>query len=513
VRRPARTFAVILLGVAALSGCQSPVKASLLRGRLLLPDGAVDGELLIGADGKIACAEASCAGRASYASAQVLELGEVVISPGLINAHDHTGYNTTGPQAHADIRYLHRHDWRLGLEGFTQLPLVNPTSDRATLVASELRSVLGGATAVISSDGPPGLLRDLTMPGTELQGLSGRDATYDTFPLGDGQGPLVESGCDYPKLTTKEKAFAAGAYATHIGEGINAAAHNELGCLSALVSERTAIIHAMAVGAREAESIRASGATVIWSPRSSLGLYGDTTPVTLYRALGVPIALGTDWLASGSLNVLREMSCAERFNRTALAGTFSDQELWSMVTANAARAAGFERELGALREGFAADVTVFRGSGDYRAVVGASVEDVALVLRGGHPLAGEPALVSPLQKDCPTLEVCGRTIAVCLDLTGVSLDQVKAAAARVSPLFACRGAPPGDEPSCVPYRAEYPAGVTLTDRDGDGVTDLADVCPAIFNPARPMDGASQADADQDGFGDVCDAAPLDASRH
>ncbi|MFZ9888839.1 MAG: alpha-amylase family glycosyl hydrolase, partial [Myxococcota bacterium] len=41
------------------------------------------------------------------------------------------------------------------------------------------------------------------------------------------------------------------------------------------------------------------------------------------------------------------------------------------------------------------------------------------------------------------------------------------------------------------------------DADGDGVEEFVDNCAGIYNP-------SQADADQDGFGDACDACPLSA---
>jgi len=44
----------------------------------------------------------------------------------------------------------------------------------------------------------------------------------------------------------------------------------------------------------------------------------------------------------------------------------------------------------------------------------------------------------------------------------------------------------------------------VIDRDGDGVPNEKDNCPDGYNP-------SQADADKDGFGDVCDCAPTDPS--
>ena len=60
------------------------------------------------------------------------------------------------------------------------------------------------------------------------------------------------------------------------------------------------------------------GTGLIWSPRSNITLYGDTARVTIASRLGVNIALGTDWMPSGSMNLLRELKCADSFNTTYL---------------------------------------------------------------------------------------------------------------------------------------------------------------------------------------------------
>jgi hypothetical protein len=49
---------------------------------------------------------------------------------------------------------------------------------------------------------------------------------------------------------------------------------------------------------------------------------------------------------------------------------------------------------------------------------------------------------------------------------------------------------------CSPSNAYCPGA----DDDGDGVADLVDNCPAVYNPA-------QEDTDRDGVGDVCDDCP------
>jgi cytosine/adenosine deaminase-related metal-dependent hydrolase len=101
---------------------------------------------------------------------------------------------------------------------------------------------------------------------------------------------------------------------------------------------------------------------VVWSPRSNISLYGNTAPVTELRYAGVTIALGTDWLPRGSMNMLRELAFADALNQRYFASTFSDAELFAMVTVNGAKAAGFETEIGSLEVGKHADITLFDGT-------------------------------------------------------------------------------------------------------------------------------------------------------
>lgn len=507
---------IALLSTGTATGCLPPVRPVVLAGRLLLPGGPVTGELLVDETGVIACAAESCASAPGYEKATHLAIENAVISPGLINGHDHTNSNTVGPQDHGLLRYQHRHDWRTGAEGATPLPLIKSTSDQAVIAAAELRLLLGGATSVVSTGGVRGLLRNLGSDDqAALEGLHGMADFFDTFPLGDGAGEMLTSGCAYPKVVTPQKAFARGAYTPHIAEGINRAAQNEPGCLQEVITARTTVAHGVGVNALDVDAIGRAGAKLSWSPRSNLSLYGDTAPITLYRNAGVPIALGTDWLPSGSMNLLRELACADAFNKAHLHSAISDAELWQMVTGNGAAAAGFDDQLGALQAGKVADVTVFDGAvrTDHRAVIEAGVEDVRLVLRGGRPLYGDADLVRALRGDgCAALDVCGRARELCNDAPA-SLEGALAAASSSYPLFFCRGAAPVGEPSCSPYRDTYPDGITATDRDGDGVPDSTDDCPDVFNPVRNMDGGAQADVDGDGFGDVCDARPLDPSMH
>ena len=104
-------------------------------------------------------------------------------------------------------------------------------------------------------------------------------------------------------------------------EGVNQAAYNEFLCLSGfadgsidVLASNTAFIHGIGITAAEVAIMAGKGTGLIWSPRSNISLYGHTAAVTLYDILGAAIALGTDWSASGSMNMLREIQCAVEYN-------------------------------------------------------------------------------------------------------------------------------------------------------------------------------------------------------
>ena len=485
-----------------------------IQGRVLAPDGPIDGEVLVDASGKITCVDASCASAAGYAEATVITCTDSVISPGLINGHDHTDYASEAPLVHGTTRWNHRHGWRTGAGGEEEVDQPNRSSDDKVIAAAELRFVLGGATSVNGSGGVGGLLRNLAnfQDKSQLEGLEGPTVFFDTFPLGDNNGTLVDSGCTYPQVRNPSQAFAAGAtYSPHISEGLNAAARNEFTCLKDThVRDKTAIIHAVGLDATDVDVIAKANAKVVWSPRTNVDLYGNTAPVTLLKTMGVTIALGTDWLATGSMNVLRELACADSLNEKYFGKVFDDKALFEMATKNAAIALGVESQIGSLAVGQLADIAVFSAAAgkDYRAVIGAGVEDVLLVLRGGKPLYGAAPIIDALAADCAELAVCGTAKKVCVDTTGVTLADIQSVSASIYPLFFCKGETPKDEPSCVPYRDTYPDGTSATDRDGDGIPDGEDNCPDIFNPTRALDGADQSDVDGDGKGDACDESPL-----
>ncbi|MGI9430975.1 MAG: amidohydrolase family protein [Myxococcota bacterium] len=506
----------------------------LLVGDVLTPGTVyLGGTVLLGVTGTIDCVGCDCAA-ASPAATRVI-CPDAVISPGLINAHDHVGWMHHAPWTSAetgvdpDLRFEHRHDWRVGTRSHPNLNAGPGNASVAERTFGELRFVLGGATSFFGSGNAGGLLRDLDSPGVDGLGLQGAD--YDTFPLGDADGTLRSTTCDYPD-PVDALPLDADAYVGHVAEGIDSEARNEFLCLTGgrpdavdVLDDGTALIHGAGLRAEDVQTMAERGISLVWSPRSNLAIYGETAPVTVMDILGVPIGLGTDWIRSGSMNVLRELACADEFNTFHLGGYFSDEDLWRMATLGSAEALGVDDAIGLLAPGFGGDVAVFAKDGRdaYGAVVGADVGDVALVLRGGQVLSGNSTVVAALEASCDDIgDVCGNDKRVCLAGTAVMtwpmlLSEIGTPA---YPAFSC--GVPDDEPSCIPMRTLaadvvlgsnlYDGMPTVQDPDGDGLDQFDDNCPDVFNPIRPVDGGVQGDSDFDGIGDACDTTPVPEPR-
>ena len=125
------------------------------------------------------------------------------------------------------------------------------------------------------------------------------------------------------------------------------AAHGALG-------PQTLLIHGVQVDAVDVARIASSGARVVLCPRSNARLGVGIAPVGLYRKAGVPLALGTDSLASNdSLSLWDEVA----FARTVYP-ELSPGELLHIATCGGAQALGLAQEMGELTTGSGAHLQV-----------------------------------------------------------------------------------------------------------------------------------------------------------
>src|SRR5262249_35845126 len=156
--------------------------------------------------------------------------------------------------------------------------------------------------------GVPGLIRNLDTSADELEGLPAQIANSDVVPIGRPADYNITPGCAYDATRTRARSVAPlDPHLPHISEGNDAEAHNEFVCTTDdndvdLVKRQTGRSHAVALNAKDAAKIQKDMAKVVWSPRSNVDLYGNTAQAVMLDLAGVMIALGSDWVPSGSMN-------------------------------------------------------------------------------------------------------------------------------------------------------------------------------------------------------------------
>ncbi|CRK17025.1 hypothetical protein BN1708_011909 [Verticillium longisporum] len=413
---------------------------TLFKGTVLTSAGALPNARLLVSNGRISYVGRQCGFKADESDATVIECVGSVISPGFINTHEHIEYATVTPLKDIGERADHRHDWRRGLRGHTIRPApVNGSAVEAT-AWGELRHLFSGTTSIVGGAMAPGLTRNLDYVA--------------------GVGPEIPAPAG--KLYR---------YMAHVGEGVDAEAENEFRCLSSatydttpkagggglstdIIAPNLALIHALGLTKSDFDLVAARHATVVWSPRSNVFLYGKTLDVQYLLDAGITVALGTDWLPSGSATMAREAVCGFAATKASYGHALDAKTLWEMMTINAAKVAGFDRHLGSFEVGKLADVAVFAGApreDAFAQAVFSSGEDVELVMRGGKVLLAAEKIKRAATGACEPVVVGHSNKTLCVEEElGRSYAEFESNLGGVYPAL-LPGVPSG-EPTCEPTR-------------------------------------------------------------
>lgn len=157
-----------------------------------------------------------------------------------------------------------------------------------------------------------------------------------------------------------------------------------------LLTPTTLAVHCVHVSLADARIIKSRGSHIALCPRSNELLDVGRAPVALFKKLGIPLALGTDSLASNnSLSLWDEL----RFALETFPHDLSEQDVFRMVTSGGAAALGISAACGSLEAGKRADFQVVGnclGGGEERLLERVMREGVLKELFvGGVCYAGE----------------------------------------------------------------------------------------------------------------------------
>lgn len=369
----------------ALAPARAPLGTGLAwRGCVLGPDGPMeDGYVVVGPDGRIAAVQAQAPD-----GVDVLDTGGVIV-PGLLDLHGHPEFNVFAAWEPPQL-FANRYEWRsseiyrqLVREPQNRLVAALPAGTQARY--AEIRAMVGGVTAIQGASGrypqkDEALVRNVDL---RIFGEHRARAMIDLPSDADADG--------HTRLRRILDGIAAGevaAFYLHLAEGRrdDERSRREFDRLVALdaLTPATVLIHGTALTREQLGMVRDAGASLVWSPQSNLRLYAETTDVATALEIGVPVALGADWLPSGSQSLLGELKVARRVladqGRPAPA-----RQLVEMATVTAARIAGLDAFLGRLAPGRPADLVVLeRHRADpWENVVDADPAWVEAVMIGG----------------------------------------------------------------------------------------------------------------------------------
>lgn len=330
------------------------------------------------------------------------DLGDVVLLPGLVNAHTHLELSWLRERVPPASRFT---DWVKTLVTLRRGTEHLLTPDGIAAAAAAAREARAAGTVAVgditNSLGAVAAMRDAGLDGLvfhELLGFRERDGALieATRPLREavGSGIRVSLAPHAPYSTSLELFRAIRAVvdaspvpimSVHLGESpeevelLERGSGPWRGILEAVgvwrddwqtpccgpveyldrhgvLDARTLIVHGVQFDDGALARVRAIGATLVTCPRSNRWVGVGDPPIARFYRSGVPVAVGTDSLASvDDLNLFAELQVMRR-----LAPDVPARALLDSATRVGARALGLDAELGSLAPGKRAELLAVR---------------------------------------------------------------------------------------------------------------------------------------------------------
>ncbi len=405
-------------------------KTIIIEGTLLLPQGPTYSQILV-ADGYIRCIAPDCTGDPDAANATVL-MTTGVVTPGLIDAHNHLPYNFLPEWNPGQRRFQNRYQWA---DDPSYEEHVSPYSNHRSSGShfcpgarwGELRSLIHGTT---------------TMQGQSLSQSCIHGMVRNADHVQDLQYDHMRTTISSPRDITDSEAVGylasfqtplepATRFAVHMMEGISGnnvelefssfagrdTRTNRHQGTSLLYPDTAILIHSIALTDTELAEVKSTGAKIVWSPSSNIALYGQTLDIKKVLDLGITTGIGPDWTVSGEDDMLAELRYIKEFAKlTNIEATLTPKKLWEMSTRDNAEVVGLSEFIGTLEVDKHADLAIFRNNVDpYSAVVDSDARDVLLVMIEGEVYYSDASLQTTVGRNdfCEPITICGKAKFVC----------------------------------------------------------------------------------------------------
>ena len=366
--------------------------STLITADLAVPDAAARTVLqhagvLIEGDTIVAVGDAAALA-AAHPEAVVEALGEVVLLPGLVNAHHHSGV-LRGTAEHLPVwRWLEVH-----IDPMHRVLLPHEAEAAARLCYAE--GLLAGTTTVVDMwrfmDGAARAARDLgnRLVTVNYVGAHPDHAYFDTLDdnermLRDWAGddrvtpwvglehPFYADDAGLARAIAMAKDHGTGLY-THASESrdelpdwqarFGAKPLVALERIGFLDAPRVALAHAVWLDDEEIAIAAAHGVGIAHNPVSNMKLASGVAPVTRFLAAGIAVGLGTDGeKENNNLDLFEELKVSSLLAKLSSmdAAVLDAWEVLGMATSGGARMLGMEDRIGRLAPGMRADLIAVR---------------------------------------------------------------------------------------------------------------------------------------------------------
>jgi cytosine/adenosine deaminase-related metal-dependent hydrolase len=270
-----------------------------------------------------------------------LNLDGYLILPGLINCHDHLEFNLFPrlgqgpyPNVTAWAEDIHHPD-RSPVKEHLAVPKA------VRLAWGGLKNLLSGVTTV-SHHNPYEEVFDHGFPVRVVKRFGWAHSLHFDSAIVDRHRATPER---WPFLI-------------HAAEGTDACAAAEIAELDRMgvLRRRTVLIHGVAIDCDSLQLLLRRRSSIAWCPSSNLFTLSQTLRPEVLRS-GIPIGLGTDSALTCQHDLAGELRVARQ------AGCLTPEEIYPMVTSQAARILGLNRGEGEIREQGIADLLAVPDSG------------------------------------------------------------------------------------------------------------------------------------------------------
>lgn len=389
--------------------------------------------------------------KAKYPDAEYVDAQGGVIMPGLVNAHTHIysglarGLSIKGCNPKNFLDNLEMQWWKIDRN-------LDLDATRASAYATVLDSIRDGVTTIFDHHASfaeiPGSLfaikdvcEEVGIRSCLCYEVSDRDgqekcdqsirenAEFAQWAAKQDSGMIAAMFGGHATFTLSDETMDKMAEANngltgfhiHVCEGMNDVwdSRQNRGGISpverllqhGLLGPDTMLGHAIHVTPAEMDIIKETGTWLVNNPESNMGNAVGCAPVLEFFRRGIPVCMGTDAYTHDMLESLKVFLIIQRHN-AAMPNVGWGEAMTMLFKNNALMASKyFNREVGALKPGAAADVIVM----DYKPFTPFSDENI-----DGHMLFGM------MGKNCRTTIINGRVLYKDREFAGLDEDRINA---------------------------------------------------------------------------------------